>query len=418
MAQGLKLEAEAPALLRFAEIGPFITRQADTSMAQGVAKLNRLGVNQVERSLAHKQCGAGNQQFADQRTQLVEPDDPALIGGQMPRGPPNPPAFSFVSFLWSSFSERVMVLFSMKSPFSKRAALGVVLLLPVLAFGGLVAGSLVAPAGAARFIIKTRKTLEAMPYKATRLLRRVGILKPVQTRAGPGFVMEVDPLEQLGESVLVEGRWGPHVSEAMAAVLKEGSVFVDVGAHIGYYSLEASKLVGPSGRVIAVEPNPPIVDKLRRNIKLNEFTNVKVYEAACTDKTARLRFFPSPEERSLWSSLSPKNSGGEDAIEVDGMPLDSIAEIEKLPRMDLVKIDVEGAEMQVLRGMEKILTTFRPRLIMELKSDALDNLGASMEEVLSLLRQHGYKRAQTLDFQDSVWAPDPGWKKSNRAATP
>jgi len=64
-----------------AEIGPFITQQADTSMAQWVAKLNRLGVDQVERSFAHKQRGAGDQQFADQRIQLVEPDDLALIGG-------------------------------------------------------------------------------------------------------------------------------------------------------------------------------------------------------------------------------------------------------------------------------------------------------------------------------------------------
>jgi hypothetical protein len=114
----------------------------------------------------------------------------------------------------------------------------------------------------------------------------------------------------------------------------------------------------------------------------------------------------------MWSSLSSKNSGGEQAIEVAGVPLDLIAENEKLRRIDLVKIDVEGAEMQVLVGMKRILTTFQPKLILELKADALGNLGSSMEEVLSLLNSYdGYKRATTLSFQDSVWAPDPVWER-------
>src|SRR5262249_26264904 len=82
VAQGVKLEAKEPPLLRVAKRGSFIPQPADPSMTQGVAKLNRLGVDQVERSFAPKQCGAGNQQFADQPIQLVEPDDPALISGQ------------------------------------------------------------------------------------------------------------------------------------------------------------------------------------------------------------------------------------------------------------------------------------------------------------------------------------------------
>src|SRR5262249_47928712 len=83
VAQGVTLEAENPALLRVAERGSFVTQPADPSMTQGVAELNRLGVDQVEGRLSQKQSCAGDQQFADQPVQLVEPDDPALIGGQM-----------------------------------------------------------------------------------------------------------------------------------------------------------------------------------------------------------------------------------------------------------------------------------------------------------------------------------------------
>lgn len=70
--------------------------------------------------------------------------------------------------------------------------------------------------------------------------------------------------------------------------------------------------------------------------------------------------------------------------------------------------------MQVLRGMKESLTKLRPKLILELKADALDNLGSSMEEALSFLHDQGYKRIHTLSFQVSVWAPDRAWKAVGR----
>jgi len=156
--------------------------------------------------------------------------------------------------------------------------------------------------------------------------------------------------------------------------------------HIGYYSLQASKLVGHSGTVIAVEPNPPTAAALRRNIALNGFTNIKMHEVACT-------------------------AGVEQGIGVTGIKLDSILNSERLQRLDLVKIDVEGAEILLLRGMNDSLIAFHPKLILELKADALSNLGSSLEEVFAWLHERGYSRAENLEEDDSLWVPDPRNRK-------
>jgi hypothetical protein len=108
----------------------------------------------------------------------------------------------------------------------------------------------------------------------------------------------------------------------------------------------------------------------------------------------------------MWSSLSARTAGVEHGIEVAGVTLDSIVKSEGLQRLDLVKIDVEGAEMQVLRGMDSTLTAFRPKLILELKAVALGNLGSSLEEVFAWLHERGYCRTETLSADDSLWAPE------------
>jgi hypothetical protein len=151
--------------------------------------------------------------------------------------------------------------------FSKRVAfLGSLLMVPVLAFGVLWASSVINPTGTARFVFTTSKRLEAMPYRGIRMLHRVGMLKPVQMRLDSGIMMEVDPFEYSGQIILTTEGWEPQVLGILTTLLMEGSVFVDVGAHVGYYSLQAAKIVGPSGSVISVEPNPPIADRLRHNI--------------------------------------------------------------------------------------------------------------------------------------------------------
>jgi hypothetical protein len=111
------------------------------------------------------------------------------------------------------------------------------------------------------------------------------------------------------------------------------------------------------------------------------------------------------------SSLSAKNAASSDRVTVRGMPLDVIVKTHNLQRVDLVKIDVEGAELQVLRGMKEIMARYRPKIITELQPGLLVNMGASMDEVAAWFRQAGYLRDRQIDSMDYLWVPDPAWQR-------
>lgn len=296
--------------------------------------------------------------------------------------------------------------------------------LAALVFAGLTVASRVSPLRAARFILRSVDTVDEMWFlrgKSVRwrildLLYATGILRPVQVLVAPGFAMNVDRIDYVTRDILMTGIWEPHITGITMAALKEGDVFFDIGAHVGYYTLLASTLVGTSGKVIALEPNPPTADRLRANIQLNKFTNISVYQAAAADNEGSLPFFQAGNEHNAWSSLSKVNALGGREIVVKSLRLDSIANSESLTRVDLMKLDVEGAEMQVLRGARQILTTFRPRIITELKPGALGRLGAGMDEVVAYLHANGYTLGRKIDHENYFWLPDPEFTPGKTAA--
>jgi hypothetical protein len=114
------------------------------------------------------------------------------------------------------------------------------------------------------------------------LLYRLQILHPVTMRV-QGIVLQLDSRDLVTRTLLLSGIWEPETTQEVNT-LQKGGVFLDVGAHVGYYSLLASKLVGDSGRIVSVEPNPPTIETLLRNIQLNGAGNVIVERVACTDK--------------------------------------------------------------------------------------------------------------------------------------
>jgi FkbM family methyltransferase len=286
------------------------------------------------------------------------------------------------------------------------------LVLVLLAFGGMFAANRLHPVGAARRLLRSSEAWEQKwpfprgKYALVRLnnvLFDLGIVRPVQMDVR-GFKMELDPRDLVTQSILLSGIWEPE-STLIVEALPEGAVFIDVGAHVGYYTLNASKRVGNSGRVVAVEPNPPTADRLRRNIRLNDESNVSVQQVACTDAETTLHFFQAGSENTGSSSISKDNAHSRQEIDVRGEPLDSIVKELALTRIDLVKIDVEGAELQVLRGMTRSLAMYRPRIIIELVEENLKNVGASVTEVREFFRQYGYVQKRQVDGDNYLWAP-------------
>jgi FkbM family methyltransferase len=176
----------------------------------------------------------------------------------------------------------------------------------------------------------------------------------------------------LGGSFLgyLTGQAEPEVQETLAELVKPGQTVYDVGANIGFFTILCSRLVGPQGKVYAFEPIPENLATLRRNIALNKLTNVVIVEKALSASTGTAEMFVS-----LWSAFHSLNldgaskrdnhgpDGGE--ITVETVTLDEFVQQQGVSRPDLIKLDVEGAELLVVEGMRETLRNVQPLLLCE-----------------------------------------------------
>lgn len=147
------------------------------------------------------------------------------------------------------------------------------------------------------------------------------------------------------------------VEREVLSRLPEGGVFLDVGAHVGHYTLRAA---GIARKVIAVEPNPPSAARLRENLAVNGIVNVDVREVAAWDARVSLALEPPRGGCQRDGSTRVRELIGGP---VRGIPLDDFLVAE--PRVDLVKLDVEGADLHALRGMAGTLARLRPPVFIE-----------------------------------------------------
>jgi FkbM family methyltransferase len=201
--------------------------------------------------------------------------------------------------------------------------------------------------------------------------------------------MELDLQDWIPQEIYLTGTFEPGCSNLLRAVLKPGDLFVDVGANIGYFTLLCSRLVGIGGRVLAVEPNPEIRAQLQRNLSRNGMRNVQVFDCALSEAEGEIPLFLGPPDNTGLSSFrAPRDSTG--SIKVRTAQFDALFPPEQ-SRAAIVKINVEGAELRVLRGMRKYLARNRPDLIIELSPEYLQALEASVVELYDLLAGEGYR---------------------------
>ena len=176
-----------------------------------------------------------------------------------------------------------------------------------------------------------------------------------------GYRICVSPAENFGYLV---GTAEPHLEKAIKQYVAAGDTVYDVGANIGYVSLSLAKRVGAKGRVVAFEPVPRNVDLLRRNIQDNGLTNIQLLEVAASDRGGEtvIRIAESFSTASLiWHQDNPS------ALEVviKTVAIDDLVEAGELSEPTFVKIDVEGAEGKVLRGMHRTLANAAPVVFVE-----------------------------------------------------
>jgi FkbM family methyltransferase len=145
--------------------------------------------------------------------------------------------------------------------------------------------------------------------------------------------------------------------EQFRQTIKPGDVVYDVGANVGFYTLLASVLVGPPGKVISFEPLPRNLALLRRHIQLNRLRNVEVYAGAVSGKPGTARF--DAEGLPEMGHLSDRGQ-----FEVEVFQLDELVASGRIPPPQVMKIDVEGAELDVLEGASRLLREHRPVILL------------------------------------------------------
>ena len=186
-----------------------------------------------------------------------------------------------------------------------------------------------------------------------------------------GFRMRVDISDGFGRAVATSGAWEPQVTAIFRELLSSGDVCVDVGANLGYYALLAAKLVGPDGRVYAVEPAPDVHAALLANVELNGFANVTALCVAAGAGAAEAILDEGLPGQSIRAAIRPRAVAGETVVSVRSIA--SLLDSADLARVRLVKIDVEGYEIEVLRGLEPVLAAgVRPNVLVEVHSEVLE----------------------------------------------
>lgn len=191
-------------------------------------------------------------------------------------------------------------------------------------------------------------------HKALRTLRPT-----YRAQAYFGATFICDPHDLIQRMILYFGVWEPDISRTIERSLSPGDVFVDIGSNIGYDALLASRQVGPGGHVVAIEASARTFALLQGNLALNNAVNVRAVNAAVAVHAGKLDLYEI-SDGNIGAATTLATRGGQWRESVDAMSLDEILTPEEIARVRLVKMDVEGAEAPILRGLLDRLAVYPP----------------------------------------------------------
>jgi FkbM family methyltransferase len=192
---------------------------------------------------------------------------------------------------------------------------------------------------------------------------------------------------RVAASIYTKGVWEPEVTGALRALIKPGDTVFDIGGDAGYYTVIFAKLVGSGGKVVVFEPIPKAQERIMENVALNDFHNVEMVDLALGSKPGSFVLERPFQDSRI--NLNKAEPGPEDIL-VKVIRFDDLAKARVLPRADLIKIDVEGAELEILRGMESYVAAHHPTFVIELHPELLPQFGASVDDVIQWLKERGY----------------------------
>jgi FkbM family methyltransferase len=208
-----------------------------------------------------------------------------------------------------------------------------------------------------------------------------------------GVAIEFLYRETLGRTVLIHGDFEFEERNRLSNYVRPGTVAVDVGANIGVFTTSLAKALEGTGTVMAFEPIPDNVTRLRRNVSLNGLGNVKVYShavgAAIGEVEIHIAADPAYHSVTNRSEHAISRTGH---LRVPITELDTVWESSGQPSVSVLKIDVEGAELDVLRGAERLLRDCKPVVLLEAENSS------SLRELDTYLQSYGYFRCRSDGF--------------------
>lgn len=185
----------------------------------------------------------------------------------------------------------------------------------------------------------------------------------------------------------IAGNYEPYKTKAFMANLKEGDIVVDVGAHVGYYSALASRKIGDQGKVFSFEPRPLNIEFFKDHVRINGLNNITLYEGAISARSGEANF-----DTNTGTGTGHLSEHGH--LKVKTYCLDELVETGEIPGLDFLKVDVEGGEIEVLKGSQNAIAKNRPRMLLATHSDSTHDF------VLEFLERHHYQ-FQILDKDGS-----------------
>ncbi|MDR3151420.1 MAG: FkbM family methyltransferase [Holosporaceae bacterium] len=219
--------------------------------------------------------------------------------------------------------------------------------------------------------------------------------KPVLMSWIDGLTLKIYPKNEIGRALFVSGVYDPNSLVVVNALLKDGDVFIDAGASMGYFSLLMANAVGETGHVYALEPSKRDYKRLESNIELNGLSGtVSHYPYALADLKGSATLLVAGEERNALNTLG--SEFGVKGVEktrsetVDTVTLDGFIEEEEISKVDVLKLDVEGSELKALEGARKTITKHKPAIMLGVNAVALKACGADTLRVEKLLSEFGY----------------------------
>jgi FkbM family methyltransferase len=210
-----------------------------------------------------------------------------------------------------------------------------------------------------------------------------------QKKIHKGLLINVSPRDHIQRQLFWYGHYEKEAFLLAEKLIREDAIVLDIGANIGYFSLIAARKAS-RGKVIAFEPLSSLRHEISQNILLNKLVNLEVEPYAIGNQTRSTTFFIADESNIGMSGLAPQENFSGATEQVSLIRLDEWLSRHTLPAINFIKIDTEGAELEVLKGMKDLLQKNRPVILIEVMAHLLLLFGNSPGDLYSFLDQFQY----------------------------